>query len=386
MPRVRIAYVQAASRAEGETTERATTDDQRITEIDVVVVGGGQSGLAVAYYLRRTGLGFVVLDAGTRPGGAWRHGWESLRLFSPARWSSLPGWVMPGGPDWYPGRDDFLRYAEEYERRYDLPIRRPARVTSVRRDGGRLRVESDAGVWLARAVVSATGAWAAPLVPDYPGRDYFRGEQIHSGEYASPMPFAGRRVLVVGGGNSGAQIVADLLDIADVTWVTRREPLFLPDDVDGRHLFELATQRYLRRIEGRDGDEGGVRELLGDIVAVAPVRAARDAGRLGSVRPFERLTRDGVVWLDGHEEPVDAIIWCTGFGYALDHLRPLGVVCPDGRVAVKGTRSVAEPRLWLVGYGEWTGEASATIIGVGRSARQTAAEIAGFLSDGALAS
>ena len=113
---------------------------------------------------------------------------------------------------------------------------------------------------------------------------------------------------------------------------------------------------------------------------VAPVKEARGRGVLTAVRPFARFTERGVVWADGREEEVDAVVWCTGFRSALDHLRPLGVVEPDGRVRTEGTRSVAEPRLWLVGYGNWTGFASATLIGVGRSARATAQEIEGALS------
>ena len=137
---------------------------------DVVIVGAGQSGLAVAYYLRRTMLDVVMLDAESGPGGAWRHGWESLRLFSPARWSSLPGWIMPGGPDYYPSRDDFLHYMSEYEQRYRFQTHRPVTVSAVRRDGEFLALDSDSGQWQARAVVSATGTWGAPSIPDAPGR------------------------------------------------------------------------------------------------------------------------------------------------------------------------------------------------------------------------
>lgn len=113
---------------------------------------------------------------------------------------------------------------------------------------------------------------------------------------------------------------------------------------------------------------------------VPPVRDARDRGVLQSTRPFERFTTAGVVWPDGTEERMDAVIWCTGFRPALAHLRPLNVVEEDGRVRLDGTRSVREPRLWLVGYGNWTGFASATLIGVGRSARATVAEIESALA------
>jgi cation diffusion facilitator CzcD-associated flavoprotein CzcO len=287
---------------------------------------------------------------------------------------------MPGGVDYYPDRDEILDYFTEYERRYRLPIERPVIVTAVRDDGDLLRVETDRGDWLARAVVSATGSWRMPYIPAIPGLDTFRGEQIHSAEYRSPLPFAGRRVLVVGGANSGAQIMAEVAQVADATWVTRREPTFLPDNIDGRVLFERATERYLAAREGREipADEGSGK-FLGDIVMLPPVREARDRGDLASVRMFTTLTDTGVVWPDGREERVDTIIWCTGFRLALDHLAPLGVIGEDGTIETEGNRSVVEPRLWLLGYGEWTGFASATLIGVGRSARSTAAEVAADL-------
>ena len=343
------------------------------------MIGGGQSGLATGYYLRRTGRSFVILDAQPGPGGAWRHTWPSLRLFSPARWCSLPGWIMAGGPDTYPSRDEELAYLAAYEDRYHLPIQRPVTVTNVRRSYDRLMVETDSGVWAARAVVSATGTWSNPYIPDYPGIHDFSGTQIHSAHYTGPEPFRGQRVLIVGGANSAAQILAEVSKVAETTWVTRREPTYLPDDVDGRDLFEWATARYLAAREGRpvppEVPQGG----LGDIVMVPPVRDARQRGVLKSVRPFSRMTERGAVWPDGHTGEYDAIVWCTGFRPALQHLRGLGVLETNDEIEVEGTRSVREPLLWLVGYGEWTGYASATIIGVGRSARQTAEEISATL-------
>jgi putative flavoprotein involved in K+ transport len=193
--------------------------------------------------------------------------------------------------------------------------------------------------------------------------------------YRSPADLAGQRVVVVGGGNSGAQIAADLALDGDVTvtWVTRRPPRFLPDDVDGRVLFDVATARRRALDEGR-GDTGGVASL-GDIVAVPAVRAARDAGLL-SVKPmFARLTTTGIQWTDGSRTEADAVIWCTGFRPALAHLAPLGLRGPRGHFPTDGTHAVGEPRLHLLGYGDWTGPASATLIGVGRTAREAVHQI-----------
>jgi cation diffusion facilitator CzcD-associated flavoprotein CzcO len=147
--------------------------------------------------------------------------------------------------------------------------------------------------------------------------------------------------------------------------VTLQEPKFLPDEVDGRVLFDRATAR-LRGAAGPDLPGG-----LGDVVMVPSVREARARGVLGSVRPFSRFTQNGVVWADGRAAASDVVIWCTGFKPALEHLRSLDVVEADGRVVVERNRAVKEPRLWLMGYGDWTGAASATLIGAGRTARAT---------------
>ncbi|WP_267241603.1 ArsO family NAD(P)H-dependent flavin-containing monooxygenase [Streptomyces sp. PR69] len=347
-------------------------------DVDVVVIGGGQSGLAAGYHLRRLGVEFVVLDAQAAPGGAWRHAWDSLRLFSPAAYSSLPGRMMPPQEGrTYPDAAHVVSYLADYAQRYELPVRHGAEARAVHRDGPRLRVESDAGAWRARAVVSATGTWSRPFLPAVPGRELFRGRRLHTVDYRTPREFAGQRVIVVGGGNSGAQIAADLAYDAELTWVTLREPRFLPDDVDGRLLFDVATARR-RALDAGRTDTGGVASL-GDIVAVPPVRQARDAGLLKAQPMFDRLTPTGAAWADGTTADADAIIWCTGFRPALSHLAPLGLRDARGRIPTAGTRALAEPRLHLLGYGDWTGPASATLIGVGRPARDAAREIAALL-------
>ena len=279
---------------------------------------------------------------------------------------------MPGGVEKYPTRDEVVGYLADYEKRFKLPIRRPVRVEGVYREEGRTAVKMGRVRLPVRAVVSATGTWQRPYVPAYPGRGAFLGEQTHSAHYGHPEPYAGKRVLIIGGGNSGAQALAEVSRVAETSWVTLKEPTFLPDDVDGRVLFERATRRYHSMQEG--GEEEPVRGL-GDIVMVPPVKEARDRGALESVRPFKSFTEEGVVWSDGAEEPIDVVIWCTGFRPSLEHLEPLGIIGNDGRVETDGTRSALERRLWLVGYGDWTGYASATLVGVGRTARSTVEEI-----------
>ncbi|MEU3460742.1 ArsO family NAD(P)H-dependent flavin-containing monooxygenase [Streptomyces sp. NPDC006733] len=346
--------------------------------VSVVVIGGGQAGLAAGYHLRRLGIEFVILDAQAAPGGAWQHAWDSLHLFSPATFSSLPGRPMPHqSGEVYPDAQHVVGYLTDYEKRYELPVIRPVQVHSVHPAVAGLRVETDTGTWHAQAVISATGTWWRPFLPAVPGRDVFRGRQLHTVDYRSPQDFSGQRVIVVGGGNSGAQIAADLAEHADLTWATARPPRYLADDIDGRALFDAATARR-RALETGGADTGGVAGL-GDIVAVPPVRAARDAGLLQAMPMFTRLTEAGPIWPDGSRTPAAAIIWATGFRPTLAHLAPLRLRDRDGRVPTVGTRAIDEPRLHLLGYGDWTGPASATLIGVGRPARDAARDLSALL-------
>lgn len=352
--------------------------------IDVVVIGGGQSGLAAGYFLRRSGLSFVILDAEAVPGGAWQHTWESLHLFSPAGWSSIPGWPMPVSRTPYPAQAEVIDYLTGYEHKYALPVLRPVRVQRISRSGDQLLLEADDGrQWHARAVISASGTWRHPYRPAFDGLNTFAGMQLHSAHYRNPEPFAGLRVAIIGGGNSGAQILAEVSKVGQTIWITQQEPAFLADDVDGRVLFERATEKWRAQQEGREPDlpQGG----FGDIVMVPPVVDARQRGVLASIRPPARFTPTGMQWPDGSERPFDAVIWCTGFRPTLSYLEGLGLLNADGQIDVNDSkvRSVAEPSVWLLGYGDWSGTASATLIGVTRYAREAVRQISDYLRSSA---
>ena len=313
--------------------------------------------------------------------------WSGLRLFSPSSISSLPGWMMPPWNDaehGFPPRQHVVDYLTAYEERYDFAPLRPHRVTSVSRadsdPDGRLLVQAEGLEVSARLVVSATGTWDQPFWPTYPGADEFRGRQLHTAGYHRPEEFDVQRVAIVGAGNSAAQILAEVSGVADTVWVTPGAPRFLPDDVDGRVLFAAATQRVLAQQQGTEHPGVGG---LGDIVMVDNVRDARTRGVLNARPMFSRLTTAGLQWVDGTEEDVDTVIWCTGFRPVLRHLAPMRLRGRDGRMPTAGaggTRSVVDPRVYLVGYGDWTGPASATLLGVGRTARDTAADIVSRVS------
>jgi putative flavoprotein involved in K+ transport len=343
---------------------------------DVIVIGGGQSGLAMGYYLRRSGLSYIILDNQKEAGGAWLHTWKSLRLFSPAQWSSLPGMIMTGGSDYYPTRDAAIDYLKFYETKYNLPVKRKVEVFSVLKVDEEFQLQTSEGLLIAKAVVSATGSFNNPIIPEIKGAQNFSGQILHSSRYDSPSQFENKRVAVVGEGNSGAQILAEVSKVTSTIWITLKEPRFLPDHIDGRFLFDAATQLY----EAQKVSKQYKPPSLGDIVMVDSVKDARSRNVLKSLRPFDHFTNDSIVWADGHEEKIDVVIFCTGFKSVLAHLKSLDVVNQDGKANTEGTRSTKVNGLWLVGYGNWTGFASATLIGVGRSAKATVEEIVNYLS------
>lgn len=346
-------------------------------KVDVIIVGAGQSGLATAYFLKRHGIETLLLDSQHSAGGAWLKAWDSLKLFSPAQWSSLPGWALSSS-NIYPTKSELIAYLQAYEARYGFEIIRPARVISVERRDGLFDIQtSDKQLFQCRALVSATGTWGNPFIPQYANSALYEGQQIHSAYYRTPAAFTGKKVLIVGGGNSAAQILAEISYVAQTTWVTLTPPTFLPDDVDGRVLFERATLRWKAQSEERAVTDlpGG----FGDVVMIDSVKDARVRGVLQAREPFVEFSKRGVVWQDGQEQLFDAVVWCTGFQADSAHVNSLNIRDEEGHIDTTGTRSNRITGLWFVGYGDWCGFASATLIGVQRHAKSTAMEIAAYL-------
>ncbi len=346
--------------------------------LDVIVIGGGQSGLVCGYYLRRTGLTYLILDKQPNCGGSWQHGWDSLTLFSPAVHSSLSGWLMPKSLNFFPSKVEVIDYLCQYEKKYALQVQRPVEVKEVEKDNAIFKLTTDKGDFYARAVISATGTYGKPYIPEIQGREKFKGIQMHSSSYKNAEPFEGMKVIVVGEGNSGAQILAEISEVTQTAWATRNAPEFLPDDVDGHVLFNVASAKYYAEKAGIPFDP--TQYNLGNIVMVPPVVEARDRGALVSIGTFKEIYENGVVLSDGSRESFDAIVWCTGFGYDTGILNKLVQTEENGKTPTVETRSAQTEGLWLVGYGGWTGYASATLIGVGRTAKQTVQQIQEYLT------
>ncbi|MFE1169279.1 NAD(P)-binding domain-containing protein [Nocardiopsis sp. NPDC058789] len=349
----------------GETPPGAT---------DVVIIGAGQAGLSVAWHLRRLGLGpgvgFVVLDRGPDSGGAWQFRWESLRLDDAHKVDDLPGMREMGlsfatADAARPARDVVRDYYERYEQWFGLNVLRPVRVTSVREEGTGLLVATDKGDIAARVVVNASGTWARPFRPYFPGASDFRGVQVSTPEYRAAEDFAGARVLVVGGGTSAVGFLRELEGIAASTvWATRRPVEFVDDPQGGVRAVRRADEAARAGLPLPSIISGtGLPATEGNL-------AARDRGLLVSRPMFTEIEPDGVRWPDGSFEPVDAIVWATGFRAELTHLAPMRLREPGGGVRVEDGRAVREPRLFLAGFGP-----QASTIGANRAGRSIARQV-----------
>lgn len=336
---------------------------------DTLVIGGGQAGLAAGYYLQRAGLRFRILEAGDEPVGAWPRYRDSLTLNSPARYASLPGLAFPGDPDHYPTRDEVVAYLRTYAARFGLRIRTHSRVQMVERAGRGFQVTVAGGVrLLASTVIAATGFFGHPATPTLPGQDRFTGRSLHLADYRRPEPFHGQRVVVVGGGNGGVQVGIELAAVATVTLATRRPIRRLPQRLLGRDIHFWLRWLGLDHVQWLG--ERGVPAFISQLHDVA-LRAGRP-----DRRPlFTQFTEDGVVWSDGSAEPVDSVIFATGYRPQPDYLRGLGALDAEGRPLQRGGRSTAVEGLYYVGLIKQRTAASTTLRGAGADARAVVAHL-----------
>lgn len=351
--------------------------------VEVVVIGAGQAGLSAAHHLKRLGVEpFVVLDANDAAGGAWQHRWDSLTMHDVHGVADLPG--MPLGEVSPEARANVVvpDYFARYEQAFALPILRPVRVKAVtpvdHEPDGLLRVETTRGTWLTKALVNATGTWDTPFRPYYPGIETFRGSQPHTVDYTGSDEFAGRRVIVVGGGASAVQILGELAQVAQTTWVTRTEPIWRTDQFDttaGREAVALVEERVANGLPPRS-----VVSVTGIILRPQEQEAA-EVGAYERRPMFARIEPDGVRWADGSFEQADVILWATGFRPSVGHLAPLRLRTRHGGIRLKApfdrhtyTTSTADSRIHFVGYGP-----SASTIGANRAGRAAARAVTGQL-------
>ena len=296
---------------------------------DVVVVGAGQAGLAMCYHLAQRGLRCTVLERADSIGSAWRERWESLTLFTPRRYDSLPGLPFPGDPDGYPIRDEVIAYLERYAKTFDLPIQLETEVERLASEDGMFVLATSRGTFTADHVVVATGPFQTPFVPDVAQKLDSQVFQIHSTRYQRPEEVPKGTALVVGGGNTGFQIAKELAATKDVYLSVGSRQTPLPQRFLGRDLFWWLTKTRLleKTVESRLGRRLQHRETL---IGSSPRELERRYGVDLRPRAVDASGRT-VCFADGTELQVDAVIWATG--YQPDHSWiDLPVFDPEGRV------------------------------------------------------
>jgi putative flavoprotein involved in K+ transport len=338
--------------------EVAAQDPSAEGLLDVVVVGGGQAGLAMGWHLRRRGMRFLVLEAGPQLGHVWRGRWDSLKLFSPAQYSSLPGMPFPAPADTYPAKQPVADYLQAYAKAFDLPVTLNARVTDLRRVGEIFEVRAGEAVYRARQVVVATGPFQVPFIPPAAGNLDPSVTQLHSAAYRNPQAVPDGPVLVVGGGNSGLQIAEELVAGRQVDLSTGARVPMLPQRLLGRDLFWWLTRLGLLRVTA--GSPLGRRmQARGEFIIGTNRRRLRRAG----VRFRPRLVDaegNRVRFADGGTLEVRTVIWSTGFRSDYSWIRIPGVAA-GGPVAHR--RGVTEtPGLYFLGL-SWQHTRGSALLG-----------------------
>ncbi|VFB01200.1 Uncharacterized oxidoreductase CzcO [Nocardia cyriacigeorgica] len=387
-----------------QTTSSGDTDPATV-DYPILVIGAGQAGLSAGYHLRRRGLeperDFLIVDHAPGPGGAWQFRWPSLTLTTVNRVHDLPGMsfaeTLPDGSESAPAATAVPHYYELYEKRFDLRVRRqvtvrvvcdrrahadnvpePAAATPGADRTGVLHVETDsAGTIRVRGLINGTGTWEHPFIPRYPGAETFAGRQLHTRDYQTADEFAGKHVVVVGGGISAVQLLDEISQVTTTTWVTRTEPKFRETpfaEDDGRRAVAIVEDRVRRGLP-----PGSVVSVTG-LPLDDRLRAARDRGALHRLPMFDHIEPGGVRWADGTFQAAQVILWATGFRSALDHLAPLRLRGPGGGITMTGrlaTQVAVDPRVHLIGYGP-----SASTIGANRAGRAAAVELTQYLGVG----
>ncbi len=332
------------------------------THFDTVVIGAGQAGLAAGYHLRRSGLTYTLLEASATLGGSWSRYYDSLTLFSPARYSALPGLAFPGDPDRYPTRDEVVAYLRSYAEHFALPVMTSSAVTAVTHaDGGFQIALANGGALSARSVIAATGSFNHPHIPELPNQARFQGQILHSGDYRNPAALLGKRIVVVGAGNSAVQIAFELAQVAHVTLATRAPVTFMPQRLLGQDF------HFWARVTGLDRSNLGS-DMSTPVLDTGRYRRALKAGQPARRPMFQAFTEAGVRWADGQEEAVDVVIFATGYRSQLPYLAKLSAINAAGQLLQRNGIGTQQPGLYFVGHSKQRNLASATLRGVGPDA------------------
>ena len=347
------------------------------TTTDTLVIGGGQAGLSVSYHLRRLGVEHLVLDGEDRIGDAWRRRWDSLELFTPRRYDGLDGMRMPGDPAGSPTKDEMAGYLEDYAARFDLPVLTGHRVTALRREGDAFTAETASATVRAHQVVVAMSNYQRPRIPAFAAELDADIRQLHAAAYLNPAQLLPGRVLIVGAGNSGAEIANDIAAGHEVIMAgpsTGEVPGSYSGFLNRHVLVHVLNGLVFPHLMSVDTPIGrrARPKIMTHGVPLIRVKS-RELARLGVVRAA-RVTgaQDGLPVVDGVPVDVANVVWCSGYDAGFDWIE-LPIL--DDRGEPRHERGVVpeEPGLYFVGLHFLTSMASAMVHGVGRDASRIAA-------------
>jgi putative flavoprotein involved in K+ transport len=338
--------------------DEVTRDPADDRLVDVVVVGGSQAGLAMAWHLAQQGLRFVVLEAGPEVGHVWRSRWDSLKLFTPAQYDALPGMAFPAPADTYPTKDPVADYLQAYATAFDLPVRLNARVTRLSKADDGLEVQTVDRTYQARQVVVATGPFQFPFIPPMAAKLDPALTQLHSADYRRPQALPAGPVLVVGGGNSGFQIAEELAATRQVDLSIATTYPMLPQRLAGRDLFWWLTRLGLLRVtvNSRPGRRMSRRDF---VIGTNRRQLERKGVRF---RPRLVDAEGRTVRFADHRllEDVGVVVWATGYRSDYGWIQIPGVV-REGHVVHR--RGVAEvPGLYFLGL-SWQHTRGSALLG-----------------------
>jgi putative flavoprotein involved in K+ transport len=328
------------------------------SSFDVIVIGAGQAGLAIGYHLAQRKARFMILDAGSDIGEVWRSRWDSLKLFTPAQHSGLPGMAFPSPKDTYPSKDDVASYLQAYVSAFDLPVKLNAKVTSLTKPEGEYVVKTADDEFRASQVVVATGPFQTPFVPPVAGDLDDTVFQVHAAHYCNPTQLPDGEVLVVGGGNSGFQIAEELAATRDVSLAVGQRIPALPQRLLGRDLFWWLTGVGFMKVStaSRLGRKLAERDAL---IGSSP-RDLRRSGVTLRTR-LTKVTGRRALFDDGSEHDVDSIIWATGYRSDFAWIELPAVKDADGGIVHRrGVTPV--PGLFFVGL-SWQHTRGSALIG-----------------------
>lgn len=341
----------------------------KVTNVDILVIGAGQAGLATGYFLKKAQCDFLIVDGAKHVGASWLSRWDSLRLFTPRQHSSLPGLKLPHDTDYYPSKYQIAKYLKQYAENFELPIRMNCLVSSLTMKNAIFEADIGKEKIVARRVIIAAGAYPQPYTPDCSSKLGDKVEQMHSSQYKNSSQFRAGRVTVIGGGNSASQIAQELVATKQVALISRKPLKYIPDKIAGLSFFTyLTTTRIIRA--GKTTPIGRRLQRTHDVIVG---KGLQDIIRHAKIRHFcsqvVDATKTTLMLQDGTKVPVEAVIWATGFRTVYPWVHIPGALDTLQRpLHTKGVSPV--DGLFWVGLPWQTSLDSAHLHGVGEDARR----------------